>query len=74
MAIRPIFRIVSLPFNLITLGIFNALLNAGILWVVDIIIQDLKVEGFGGYIGSSIVIGFINAVVVRIVFFRRKKD
>ncbi len=74
MAIRPIFRIVSLPFNLITMGIFNVMLNAGILWIVDTIIKDLKVEGFWGYVGGSIVIGFINAIVARIVFFRRKKD
>lgn len=72
--IKPVFRIVSLPLNLITFGIFNVLLNAGFLWIVDLIIKDLKVEGFWGYIGGSLIIGMINAAVGRIVFFRHKKD
>ncbi len=72
--IKPIFRIVTLPFNLITFGIFNVFLNAGFLWTVDLIIKDLKVEGFWGYIGSSMIVGIINTAVGRIVFFRQKKD
>lgn len=72
--IKPIIKILSLPINILTLGLFNIVINAGILWMVDLILKGLRVEGFWGYIWSSLVISIISIVVSKIVFFRRKKD
>ncbi|TET51523.1 MAG: hypothetical protein E3J58_01985 [Actinomycetota bacterium] len=67
-------KILSLPINILTLGLFNIVINAGMLWMVDLILKGLRVEGFWGYIWSSLVISIISIVVSKIVFFRRKKD
>lgn len=72
--IKPIIKILSLPINILTLGLFNIVINAGMLWMVDLILKGLRVEGFWGYIWSSLVISIISIVVSKIVFFRRKKD
>ncbi len=72
--IKPIIKILSLPIDILTLGLFNIVINAGILWMVDLILKGLRVEGFWGYIWSSLVISIISIVVSKIVFFRRKKD
>ena len=72
--IKPIIKILSLPINILTLGLFNIVINAGMLWMVDLILKGLRVEGFWGYIWSSLVISIISIVVLKIVFFRRKKD
>ena len=72
--VRPIVRILSLPINILTLGLFNIIINAGMLWVVDLIIKGLEIRGFWGYVWSSIVISIISIVVSKIIFFREKKD
>ncbi|TET48943.1 MAG: phage holin family protein [Actinomycetota bacterium] len=72
--IKPIIKILSLPINILTLGLFNIAINAGMLWMVDLILKGFRVEGFWGYIWSSLVISIISIIVSKIVFFRRKKD
>ncbi|HAJ94818.1 MAG TPA: hypothetical protein DCP02_01170 [Actinobacteria bacterium] len=71
--VRPIIRLFSLPINILTLGLFNIVINAGILWIVDIILDGLSVESFWGYIWSSLVISIISIIVSKIVFLKRKK-
>ena len=71
--VKPIVKVLSLPINILTLGLFNIIINAGMLWIVDLIIKGMEVEGFWGYIWSSIVISIISVVVSKIIFFREKK-
>lgn len=72
--VRPIVRILSLPINILTLGLFNIIINASMLWIVDLVIKGLEIKGFWGYVWSSIVISIISIVVSKIIFFREKKD
>jgi len=72
--VKPIVKVLSLPINILTLGLFNIIINAGMLWIVDSIIKGLEIEGFWGYVLSSIVISIISIVVSKIIFFREKKD
>ena len=72
--IKPVIKVLSLPINILTLGLFNIVINAGMLWIVDLILSGLEVKGFWGYIWSSIIISIISILVSKIVFFRRKKD
>ena len=72
--IKPIIKVLSLPINILTLGLFNIVINAGMLWIVDLILSGLEVEGFWAYVWSSLVISIISIVVSKIVFFKNKKD
>ncbi|MCJ7665551.1 MAG: phage holin family protein [Actinobacteria bacterium] len=72
--VKPIIKVFSLPINILTLGLFNIIINAGMLWIVDMILSGLKVNGFWGYMWSSLVISIISIVISKIVFFRSKKD
>jgi len=71
--VKPIIKILSIPINILTLGIFNIIINAGMLWIVDSIVEGLEIKGFGGYVWSSIVISIISIVISKIIFFRGKK-
>jgi len=71
--VRPIIKLFSLPINILTLGFFNIVINAGILWLTDLMIGGLRVEGFWGYVWSSIVISIISIIASKIVFFKRKR-
>ncbi|MFO7929433.1 MAG: phage holin family protein [Candidatus Humimicrobiaceae bacterium] len=70
--IKPIVKILSLPINILTLGLFNIIINAGILWAVDYFIEGLKVTGFWGYVWSSLVISIISIVLAKIIYYERR--
>ena len=73
--VKPIVKLLSLPINVLTLGLFNIIINAGMLWIVDYFIKGLKVSGFWGYIWGSLVISVISIVLSKIIFYeKRKKD
>ncbi|MEA2016354.1 MAG: phage holin family protein [Actinomycetota bacterium] len=71
--IKPIVKILSIPINILTLGLFNIVINAGMLWIVDLAVRGLEVNGFWGYVLSSIVISIISIVISKLIFFKEKK-
>ncbi len=72
--VKPIIKIFSLPINILTLGLFNIIINAGMLWLVDLIIKGLEIEGFWGYVWSSLVISIISIIVSKVIFYKEKKQ
>lgn len=70
--VRPFIKMLSLPINILTFGLFNIIINAGMFWIVDQIIEGLEVTGFSGYIWGTLLISFINMIISKIVFFRKK--
>lgn len=71
--VKPIVKILSIPINFLTLGLFNIIINAGMLWIVDYFVKGLKVSGFWGYVWGSLVISIINIVLSKIIFFEKEK-
>lgn len=72
--VKPIVKILSLPINILTLGLFNIIINAGMLWIVDMIIRELEIKGFWGYVWGSLVISILSIVISKIIFLREKRD
>ena len=52
--IRPVIKLLAIPVNILTLGLFNIIINAGMLWVVDYFVDNFKISGFWGYFWSSL--------------------
>lgn len=71
--IKPIVKFLSLPINILTLGLFNIVINAGMLWIVDYFLSGLKVNGFWGYVVSSVLISIISIVLTKIIYYERRK-
>lgn len=46
MILKPVLSIISLPLNLVTLGIFSSLTNAIILYVLTVFYPKVRVEAF----------------------------
>ncbi len=72
LAIKPIVKLLSLPINLLTLGLFNILINAGILWIVAYLIKDLVITGFWGYVFSSALISLFSIVLAKIIIREKR--
>lgn len=65
--IRPLLILLTLPLNLLTLGLFTFVINGFMLWVTSITIRGFDIDGFGWAIVSSIVISIISFVISFIV-------
>ena len=56
MFIKPIVKILTFPINLFTFGLFNLLLNFGILYAVAFVIPQYRLENtFSAFIASVII-------------------
>ena len=61
--LRPVFKLLSLPFIIVTLGLFLLLINALMLkfaaWIADQADVAFRVEGFWNAVGGALVISLV---------------
>ncbi len=58
--IRPILIILTLPINIITLGLFTFIINAAMLWFVSLIIKGFVIQGFWPAVVGALIISLIS--------------
>lgn len=61
--IRPILYLVSLPFIIVTLGIFMIVINALLLHVVSFLVKGFVVEGFWPSVWGAVLISVVSTVL-----------
>src|SRR3989344_7768772 len=61
--IRPILKFIFGPFIILTFGLFIIVLNAFILYLVDILSAGISIDGIGTLILASLIIGLINFII-----------
>ncbi len=65
--LRPILLLLTLPINLMTLGLFSFVINAGILWGLAQFIDGFDIVGFIPALLGGIVIAVIQWLVHRFI-------
>ena len=65
--IKPILTILSIPFIIITLGLFLLLINIAMLALTSWIVSDFDISGFWTYVGTVIVVWLVNTVLEAVV-------
>lgn len=58
--IKPILVILTLPINILTLGLFTFVINALLLLITSSIVPGFKIEGFGTALLAAIVLAIVN--------------
>jgi len=78
--IRPVVLILTLPINLLTLGLFTLVINASMLQLVAAIVPGLVIEGFWAAFWGGLVISLVSWLVNifvsgdgRVVYIRKVK-
>ncbi|MFD3462827.1 phage holin family protein [Nocardia fluminea] len=65
--IKPIVQLLSLPFVIITLGLFLLVVNAGMLWltakITELTDYGLRVDGFWAALWGGLIITLVNWVL-----------
>lgn len=57
--IRPILLVLSLPINILTLGLFTLVINALMFWLASALVPGFQVAGFGSALIGAIVFWLI---------------
>lgn len=60
--IRPILIILTLPINVITLGLFTFVINALLIWFVSTFIQGFEIDGFVTALAAAIILWAVSVV------------
>ena len=61
--LRPILKLISLPFIILTFGLFQIVINLIILYLADWYLTELTITGFTAYLFGSILIGIANSIL-----------
>ncbi len=61
--IRPVVSILSLPITILTLGIFQLVINALMLYLASFVIPAFKIDSFLWALLGGIVLGIIHAIL-----------
>jgi putative membrane protein len=64
---RPILLIVTLPINILTLGLFTFVINALLLWMVSGIVPGFNVPGFWSAVFGSLLISLVSWLLTSLV-------
>jgi len=65
--IRPLMVLLTLPFTILTFGLFLLVVNAMVLWLVAILVPGIRVQGFGPAFLGSLVLTFLNMAVTLLI-------
>ncbi|NCS98983.1 phage holin family protein [Candidatus Parcubacteria bacterium] len=72
MFIKPLIFILTLPINILTLGLFSLVINALLIMLAAIIVPDFSVAGFWTALFFSIVLSLVNTFFVRTTTAKRE--
>ncbi|HIZ70955.1 MAG TPA: phage holin family protein [Candidatus Atopostipes pullistercoris] len=61
--VKPIITIFSLPFTLVTLGLFYFVINGLMIWLTSYFVTGFGVRSFGQAILVSIILSLVNSLV-----------
>jgi putative membrane protein len=65
--VKPIVGILTLPINILTLGIFSVVLNALFFWFVAYLISGFSVDGFQAALLGSIIVSILNWIADKVL-------
>lgn len=60
--IKPILLLLTLPFNLLTFGIFTFILNGFLLWLLGGIVKGFEVHGFWVAVLGALILSVVSAL------------
>jgi len=58
--VRPLVVILTLPLNILTLGLFTLVINGLMLWLTGKLLAGFSVHGFWAAVGGALVLSLIN--------------
>ncbi len=73
MLVRPVLILLTLPINIMTLGIFTFLLNGFLLKLVDFFVAGFFIDSFMTAVFASITLTFVNMMISNLTRSKRNR-
>ena len=70
--VKPVLKLLTFPLAILTLGIAWFFVAMFILWLTDLIVGGLHIEGFWTLVGGTIVVWLVGAVADYWIFPKRR--
>ncbi len=64
--LKPVINILTLPINIITLGLFSFLINVVLFWALGIFVDGFSVQNFYAGILGSLIVSLVNWIFGKI--------
>ncbi|HWP95374.1 MAG TPA: phage holin family protein [Syntrophomonadaceae bacterium] len=61
--IRPLVIVLTLPLNVLTLGLFTFVINGFMLWITSITVRNFDIDGFGWAIIAAFILTILSGVI-----------
>jgi putative membrane protein len=61
--VKPVVAVLSIPFIVVTLGIFYFLINVLMLYATDWVVPDFEISSFGWGVLAAIIVSVVNGVL-----------
>lgn len=68
LTLKPIFLVLTLPINILTLGLFTFVINGFFFWFLSTFIQGFSVSGFLSAIAGAFVVSVVNYIAGELFF------
>lgn len=65
--VRPVFRLLTLPITIITLGLFSFVLNAFLFWAMALVVPGFIVSGFLAALLGALVLSILTWLIHQIL-------
>lgn len=69
MFIKPIINILTLPINIVTLGIFSLVINGALFWYLGTLIKGFEVTTFTAAFVGALLVSVLNWVLKKVFHF-----
>jgi len=71
--VKPLLKLLTLPFALLTLGLVWFFVAMFILWLTDVIVSGLTIDGFWDLAGATVVVWAVGVVADWFLFPRKRR-
>ncbi len=65
--VKPFLKTLALPLEIITLGLFTIVINGGLIWIIDLIFDELSAPWFYPLLYTTLIIWGLNIVISKLV-------
>ncbi len=65
--IRPILKFISFPINLLTLGLFYIVINAGLIYALDLYFNSLYISSIIGLLITALIVIILDNITKKII-------
>lgn len=69
--IRPVLLVLTLPLNILTLGLFTFVINGLMLLLVSSVVKGFDVDGFWYAVGGALLLSLVSSLITLVIGDRR---